>query len=187
MYNGAMSRARFLWSLCLVAVAGLMSGSVAHADPAPVFQQPWQWKNEQADTVTLGQWAGQPVILTMFFRSCESRCAPTVERLKKVEQAFVRQGRHPHFVLVTLDPRNDTPARLRMFKKSRRLPDETWHLLSGPLVQTKALSRFLDFHSAGDDGHIEHETKVFFFDSAGTLTKTLRGWRFTDDEATASL
>jgi protein SCO1/2 len=168
-------------------MTGVMGGGVADANPAEVFQQPWQWKNERAETVTLSQWTGQPVVLTMFFRSCESRCAPTVQRLKKLEQAFVKQGRHPHFVLVTLDPRSDTPARLRMFKKARELPDETWHLLSGPLVQTKALSRLLDFHSAGDDGHIEHETKVFLFDSAGNLTKTLRGWRFTDEEAIAAL
>jgi cytochrome oxidase Cu insertion factor (SCO1/SenC/PrrC family) len=170
---------------CLVAMTAVMGGGRCFANPALLFEQPWQWKNERAETVTFEQWRGQPVVLTMFFRSCEARCAPTVERLKKVEDAFVRQGRHPHFVLVTLDPRNDTPARLRMFKKSRRLPDESWHLLSGPLLQTRALSRLLDLRSAGDDGHIEHETKIFFYDGAGTLTRTLRGWRFTDEEATA--
>jgi protein SCO1 len=163
----------------------LASMGVSRADPALLFQQPWQWKDERAETVTFARWRGQPVVLTMFFRSCEARCAPTVERLKKLEQAFVRKGAHPHFLLVTLDPRNDTPSRLRAFKKSRRLPEESWHLLSGPEVQTRALRRFLDFRAAGDDGHIEHETKIFFYDRAGALTRTLRGWTFSDDEATA--
>jgi protein SCO1 len=162
-----------------------MAARVCVADPARLFQQTWQWKNERAETVSFSRWAGQPVVLTMFFRSCEARCAPTVERLKKVEAAFLRQGRHPHFVLVTLDPRNDTPARLRMFKKSRRLPEESWHLLSGPLLQTRELGRLLDYRSAGDDGHIEHETKIFVYDATGALVKTLAGWRFSDEEATA--
>src|SRR2546423_924530 len=74
--------------LCVLSVCGvLLAGSAASgADPARLFEQPWQWKDERAETVTFARWLGEPVVLTMFFRSCEARCAPTVERLKKLEQ-----------------------------------------------------------------------------------------------------
>jgi protein SCO1/2 len=170
----------------LVGAACWLGSGLCRADPAQVFDQPWQWKNERAETVNLSQWRGQPVVLTMFYRSCEARCEPTVDRLKKLEEAFARRGRHPHFVLITLDPRNDTPARLRAFKKARRLPEETWHLLNGPSLQTRALSRVLDFQVAGDDGHLDHETKIFLYDEKAALKKTLRGWRFSDEEALGS-
>jgi protein SCO1/2 len=178
-----MARRSLLPTVLALALSGPRP---ALADPAQALSQTWAWKDERAQTVTLGQWRGSPVVLTMFYRSCEARCSPTVERLKKVEEAFRRQGAHPHFVLVTLDPRNDTPARLRAFKKSRHLPDQSWHLLSGDGAQTRQLVRLLDFKVAGDDGHFEHETKVFVFDAEGALKKTLHGWRFSDEEATGS-
>jgi protein SCO1/2 len=165
----------------LMATASLGAASV-RADPAQALQQPWQWQDERAQPVTFSRWRGQPVVLTMFYRTCEARCSPAIERLKTLEVAFARRGVHPHFLLVTLDPRNDTPARLRAFKASRRLPDSTWHLLGGPTLQTRALARQLEVAVAGDDGHLEHETKIFFFDAGGALRRAVRGWRFSDAE-----
>jgi|SRR3954468_10566859 protein SCO1/2 len=168
-----------------VMIVAMGAARAAAADPAAIFQQPWRWTDERGETVSLARWLGQPVVLTLFYRSCEVRCAPTVERLRRLQEAFARKGRRPQFVLVTLDPRNDTPTRLRAFKKGRRLPEESWHLLHGTGLQTRALTRLLDFKVAGDDGHFEHETKIFLFREDGALQRTLHSWTFSDDEATA--
>jgi cytochrome oxidase Cu insertion factor (SCO1/SenC/PrrC family) len=169
-----------------VALATVCLGaSLCRADPRTALQQAWQWRDERSNTVSFARWRGTPVVLMMFYRTCEARCSPAIERLRKLEAAFAQRGQHPQFVLVTLDPRNDTPARLAAFKKSRRLPD-SWHLLQGPSLQTRALARELEVNVAGDDGHLEHETKVFFYDAGGTLQRAVRGWRFTDAEALGS-
>jgi protein SCO1 len=170
----------------LVAALLLLPLTARAQGPQAVFEQPWKWRDERGDVVSLSGWRGQPVVVMMFYRACETRCPMAVDKLKELERAFARGGKRPHFLLVTLDPRNDTPARLAAFKKSRQLADR-FHLLSGPLPQTRALSRLLDVRFVGDDPHIDHETKIFLYAADGALKRTYQGWRFDESDAVAAL
>ncbi len=156
----------------------------ARADPGDLFTRPWQWTDERGQTVTLTQWRGKPFVLTMFYRTCEQRCGPSIAKLKELQAAFARTGKHPDFLAVTLDPRSDTPARLRAFKAARAL-DGAWHLLNGPALQTRQLTQLLQVRSAGDDGHIEHDTRVFLFDARGACRTVLTGWAYDVKEVPA--
>jgi protein SCO1/2 len=155
--------------------------------PEALFEQPWQWRDERGQTVQLSAWRGQPLVVTMFYRGCETRCPMAVDKLKGLEKAFARQGKHPHFLMITLDPSNDTPARLLAFKKSRKLAPEFFHLLNGNLAQTRELSRLLDVRFVGDDPHIDHETKIFLYGPRGELRRSFQGWSFDDAVAVAAL
>jgi protein SCO1/2 len=165
---------------CLFLGAALPLGA-AQAAPADIFSRPWRWIDEGGQTVTLTQWRGKPFLLTMFYRTCEQRCGPSIGKLKELQTRFGRAGKHPEFLLVTLDPRSDTPARLRAFKSSRGL-DRAWHLLNGPALQTRQLTQLLQIRSAGDDAHIEHDTRVFLFDARGNLKSVLTGWSYDVNE-----
>jgi protein SCO1/2 len=173
-----------LLSLALVLLH--CGASVSHAESVSLFQLPWRWQDEHGKAVTLSSWRGAPLVVTVTYTSCKLRCPMTTSKLKKLDAAFTKRGLRAHFVLVTLDPGNDTPDRLLDYKTSHRLPAETWHLLRGNEAQTKELSRFLGIRTLDDGSHIDHEVKIRIFDAAGLLTGSYDGWQFDEERAVIS-
>jgi protein SCO1/2 len=138
-----------------------------------LFAPGWIWTDEQGATVSFDRWRGTPIIVSMVFTNCTSACPMTIERLRQVSATFKAEGRAATFVLVTLDPLDDTPEQLRRFKASRQLPDE-WHLLRGTDETTHALADLLQIKIV-DNAHIFHESRIVVFDADGKLAGQLHG------------
>jgi protein SCO1/2 len=119
--------------------------------------------------------------VSMFYATCTFRCPMTIAKLKRVESAFARRSRPVHFLLVTLDPRSDTPEKMRAFREAEGLSDASWDLLAGSDADTKALSRLLGVRPSYGDTHIDHDVKVGVVAANGVLVRTLDGWHFGDD------
>ena len=100
----------------------------AAGETRSLFVADWIWRDEQGAAVRFDRWRGAPIFVSMVFTSCTTACPLTIERLRRVSDTFKAEGRAATFVLVTLDPANDTTDQLRRFKLSRGLPPD-WHLL----------------------------------------------------------
>jgi protein SCO1/2 len=161
-------------------VALVISASASSGSSTSLIDRPWQWQTEQGETARLSQWRGSPMIVTMFFTSCESRCPLTIAKLKSIDQTLRRAGVVAQFALVSLDPSKDTPARLASYKKEHRLP-ETWHLMTGSREATYELNRALAVNASPPDGHIDHEVRIVAVTKDGALAQSFSGWSFDDD------
>ncbi len=155
--------------------------------PKPVreslFAYPWVWNDEKGHEVTFARWKGQPVLVTAIYTECHATCPRTVDKLRRLYESFRRQGHPPEFVLVTLDPKSDTPDRLLRFKRSQGLPD-AWHLLTGGTPETQGLTDLLDIHVLNADSHIVHDARIVIFDEQGMPERTYSGWSLDDETAT---
>jgi cytochrome oxidase Cu insertion factor (SCO1/SenC/PrrC family) len=140
------------------------------------------WMDERGVAVDLAALRGTSVVFTAFFTSCTLRCPRTIEKLREVDEAFRRSGGAVPIVLVTLDPRTDTPDRLRRFREARRLPPN-WRLLRGEEADTRRLARALGVAAAYDDGHIDHDVAISVFDATGRLARTFVDWSFDPNAA----
>lgn len=152
-------------------VAGSTGGrarevEMANSSRISLFHYPWVWTDEKGSSVTLARWRGETVVISVFFTTCRKTCPRTLQTLRKIEATFNRQNRAAEFVLITLDPTNDTPDALRDFKATERLPS-SWHLLAGSAPETRELTELLDIHVMDLDPHVVHEGKIVIFDSLG--------------------
>jgi protein SCO1 len=169
-------------------VAAVLGATGCSAMPAPrggtdlLVAPGGVWTDERGAAVDLAALRGTSVVVTAFFTSCTLRCPRTIEKLREVDEAFRRSGGAVPIVLVTLDPRTDTPDRLRRFRESRRLPPH-WRLLRGEEVDTRRLARALRVAPAYDDGHIDHEVAITVFDATGRLARTFTDWSFDPNAA----
>jgi protein SCO1 len=168
-----------------VPATGEVSGATPVASPSSsLFREPWRWTDEHGELVRFSKWRGSPLVVSMFFRSCTERCPLTVEKLRRIEAAFAKKNRTAQFVLVTLDPKSDTPSRLLAFKEGEHLSEGSFHLLNGGDAETRALGRLLGVHpSAIDEAHIDHEVRIAVFDAKGILMRSFAGWGFDDADA----
>ncbi len=140
------------------------------------------WQDENGRSVAIDDYRGSPFVVTEVFTSCEVRCPMTLEALRTMDRELQKRGVSASFVLVTLDPRTDTPERLRRWKATRDLPP-SFHLLSGTEEGARALARYLAVNAAYDQGHIDHEVGIALFDASGHETRRYGGWSIDADDA----
>src|SRR5471032_2348071 len=54
--------------------------------------------------------AGTPVLITMFYGDCHAACPVIIETLKRTVAALGADGKRLRVLMISLDPRHDTPA-----------------------------------------------------------------------------
>src|SRR5262249_21305563 len=124
-----------------------------------LFSYNWNWIDEKGEPVTFARWAGQPLVVTAIFTQCKATCPRTVAKLLQVYDGFKKQGRNAQFLVVTLDPANDTPKVLQHFKTESGLP-EPWHFLTGNIHDTRDLRDLLGIHVIDDGPHLLHDGRI---------------------------
>lgn len=163
--------------------AGTRGEKVAPAQARDsIFAHRWVWTDETGGAVTLARWRGTPLVVTAVYTTCASTCPLTVDKLRRIHDAFRRQGRQAEFILVTLDPATDTPERLGEFKARMKLPD-SWHLLRGGPDATRDLTDMLDVHVMDMDPHLVHDARIMTFDRQGMPVLRFTCCNFEEDAA----
>lgn len=125
-----------------VLAAGLL---LLAADPARA-QAANDWKRLDADeaapafaltdqngqSVALADLRGRALVLTFLFTECTDVCPVLPVMLNRVDgQLTAAEKKRTRFVGISIDPRRDTPERLRAFMRERGLDEGRWTLLTG--------------------------------------------------------
>lgn len=100
-------------------------------EPAPAFTL----TSQGAGRVSLKDLRGTPVVLTFLYTTCTSVCPMLLQTLASAErQLSEAELRNVRFVGVTVDPKRDTPERLKAYMKERGLDTARWLLLTGSIA-----------------------------------------------------
>jgi len=183
------NRRRNFWIFIIISVlaiyVGVVLSGLTETTRRSLFEFPWMWTDENGERIAFSRWRGEPVLVTAIYTQCQATCPRTISKLRKLDAAFRREGHVPEFILVTLDPRNDTPERLRRFKEGEGFPG-SWHLLTGGLPETRELADLLDIHVLNADSHIMHDARIVIFDAEGMPFRRYSGWSL-DEESNGAL
>ena len=108
-----------------------------------LYQLDATWTDDAGQTVTLASLRGQPVVVAMFFASCEYTCPVLVNDLQRLRAALPAAVREQtRFVLVSFDVARDTPAVLAAYRAKTSL-DAGWTLLRGGATDVQDLAMLL--------------------------------------------
>jgi len=129
------------------------------------------WQSDDGSTCRLSDLAGRPVVISMFFCSCQGICLITKDDMKAIEASLPSAVReHTTFVLVTLDPEHDTLGVLREYREEYGLSTRRWKLLRGSAAATSALAAQLGIGYGRDDsGRFKHASRISVLDSTGHI------------------
>ena len=83
-----------------------------------VYQLSVPFTDQDGRASTLADWRGKPVMITMFYSSCQFVCPRIVEALKKTEASLAPQHAKLPVLMVTLDPARDDTATLKAMPRS---------------------------------------------------------------------
>ena len=108
-----------------------------------IYQHDAIFTNDVGRPVKLATLRGQPVIVAMFFASCEYACPVLVSDIQRARELLAPEVRvRTKVLLVSFDTKRDTPAALRAFRERFTL-DDRWELLRGADTAVQDLAMLL--------------------------------------------
>lgn len=142
-----------------------------------LYQLEGTFHDQNDEPFALASLRGGPVLVVMFFGSCQTACPLILAEASNVDAALGAEERaRLRVVLVTFDPENDTPERLLALAHERGLPTPRWTLLSGDDDATRELAMALgvQYRRTGD-GQFIHSALVTLLDADGRVATQLEG------------
>jgi protein SCO1 len=158
--------------LAVLALVGMFMAAGAAATPAVAArlgELPQRWRADDGHVLSLTDWSGRRVVLTMAYAECRKICPETLGTLQRLQRQLDERGERAEFVFVGYDPQADSPAAWHRYRHRHGLSRDNWHFLSGSRSDTGELARLLGFTFWKYDDHVVHESRVVVFDATGTL------------------
>jgi protein SCO1/2 len=114
---------------------------------------------------------GRPQVVSMFYTSCRYVCPLIVDSGKALEKALTpAQRTRVDLLLISLDPRNDTPAALHSIVDKRRLDTSRWTLAAPRAQDVRSVAGVLGIrYRELDDGGFNHSTALVLLDREGRI------------------
>ena len=154
-------------------VACLIAAPAASCAPLSFYAFPDTFVDEQADTVQLSQWRGKSAIVTMEYSAGRFLCTTTFSKLRAIQAAADAQHIDIDFVIVSLDPKNDTPEAWRQYRMSRDVDRPNWHMLTGSEATTRRFAGLIGIKYWSMDEHILHDFKIVRLNEKGEIEKEI--------------
>ncbi len=169
-----MNSKRVIQSIMISALCCLLLG--AQWPKGSLYEAPLKWVTDQGKPAQLSNWSGKNVVITMAYTSCHGSCPLIMQKLRKVEKLFAEKKIDASFVIVSFDPKNDTPQALREYREEAGVTEKNWTFLTGKETDVRRLSMLLEISYSKNPGshEIMHDNKIILLSPQGEIRRTLK-------------
>ena len=136
--------------------------------------------NADGKQVSLNDFRGKPLVLSMIYTSCYQICPMTTRHLSKVvEKARDALGDDSFSVaLIGFDTQFDTPEAMQYFANKQGISDKNWNLLSMAKEDVDALSKDIGFIYFPSSNGFDHLIQATVIDADGKVYRQVYGQVF---------
>lgn len=166
-------------AVCAGLLLSLLSGEALAASPGQpsplprdsVYQLPLKLTDQSGRTFDWRMRRGEPQLVSMFYTSCQYICPLIVDSGKAIERDLTpAQQQRLGILLVSMDPKRDTPAALKHIVDKRRLDTSRWTLASSPPGDVRAVAGVLGIrYRQLADGEFNHTSALVLLDADGRI------------------
>jgi protein SCO1/2 len=123
--------------------------TIGHYRPPAVQLVDMQGRAVSLDSELNGD---MPVMVNFIFTTCTAVCTVNSATFAKVQETLAKTGKRYRLISISIDPEQDTPARLRDYA-TRYKAGPDWHFLTGDGNRIKAVQRAFDAYRGGKMNH----------------------------------
>jgi len=95
---------------------------------------------------------GRPVIMNFIFASCSAICPMLSHVFSKVQDQVVKKGQKFHLVSISIDPENDTPAKLTKYALKFEA-GSNWDFYTGTIESSLAIQKAFNVYRGDKMNH----------------------------------
>jgi len=136
--------------------------------------------NAAGERLTLEDFRGKPLVVSMIFTSCYQICPMTTRHLSKVvDKARDALGEDSfEIAVIGFDTRVDTPDAMQYFANKQGISHKDWHLLSIADKDIAALSKDIGFIYYPSSNGFDHIIQATIIDADGVVYRQVYGQVF---------
>ncbi|WP_431135171.1 SCO family protein [Psychroserpens mesophilus] len=142
-----------------------------------VFNLTSKWHTEEGDEIQLQDLKGKTLVMVMIYTSCKAACPRLVADMRNIEAQIPReQLQDLNFILVSIDPKTDTPERLKAFAIENLMDDAQWTFLQGSESGVREFANVLAVkYKQISPIDFSHSNIISVFNSEGELVHQQEG------------
>ena len=154
----------------LVLFTGARTAAAVELPGASLYRLDIALVDQDGRGFRFGDRQGKPVLVSMFYTSCQYVCPLIIDSLRKTQAALARDGGGKiDVLLVSFDPQRDTPARLAQVFAERKL-DASWTLARTDAASVRKLAAVLDIqYRALANGDLNHSSTITLLGGDGRI------------------
>ena len=174
----------FLPILCVLAIVWSTSGIAEEFDDMSIYHLPAKWETQKGNTINLSDLNGNVLVVVMIYTSCKMACPVLIGEMKNIEATVKKRAKGDvKYVLVSIDPEQDTPERLRKISEEYDMTDDQWVFLRGTEETTREFANLLAVkYTKISPIDFSHSNIISVFDRKGTLVHQREGLNVDNNE-----
>lgn len=154
-----------------LALSPTLSHMTATLPGESVYQVPAVMTNQSGHQVAWESLRGRPVIVSMFSANCRMTCPMIVQSGRSLQKNLSHEEKaNVQIVLISIDPKRDTPSALMEVARTHRLDLSVWQLLrpSDSDLRTLAAALGVNYREL-PDGTFSHTSVQMLLDAEGRV------------------
>lgn len=150
------------------------ASATASAPPLPgdsIYQLKVALMAQNGTQIRLDELRGRPVLIAMFYASCDGVCPAIAFNMGRMEKALTPAQRQAlRLVMVSFDPAHDDSTELAKFARDNKLDDGRWIVARTPESSVRELAAALGVRYRELPGGVfSHSTVIAVLDADGVM------------------
>jgi protein SCO1 len=158
--------------LCMLAAGTLTPTHAAAPNGSSIYALGVPLTDQNGRDFRLAELRGQPVLISMFYTSCDAVCPMIFETLRlALARLSERERRHVRVVMVSFDPARDTVAVLARAAQAHAT-DERWTLARTSEADARQVAAVLGVqYRRLASGEFNHSSEIVLLDAEGRIVQ----------------
>jgi len=109
-----------------------------------IYNLPSTWTNQNGEELQIKDLQGDVLVMVMIYTTCKAACPRLVADMRNIEEQLPEDIKDKvKMIFVSIDPKTDTPERLKAFAKENLMDEEPWLFLRSTEANTREFAAVL--------------------------------------------
>jgi protein SCO1 len=175
--------------LLLPGAAGVLAAAPPPLPGDSVYQVDARLEDPSGAATGLDRHRGAPVVISMFYGSCPHVCPLLISTIQRYERGLPEPQRaRLRVLIVSIDPKRDTPAKLAEIAARHGVDGGRWTLARTDEASVRKLAAVLNIqYRELPDGEFNHSTVITLLDAEGRVMRATSSMLRPDEEFAQAL
>lgn len=112
--------------------------------PDSIYNVDTKWEKQDGKKISFLDFKGKVLVTAMIFTSCKTACPRLTAEMKNISQKVGSIGSDDiQYVLISIDPENDTPEVMKAYLKANKFDDKKWTFIRSSDENTRELANIM--------------------------------------------
>ena len=149
-----------------------------------IYNLPSEWTNQNGQNIEMKDLKGKVLVMVMIYTSCKAACPRLVADMRNIESRLPKKIKNNvQLVLISIDPKVDTPERLKSFSIDNKMDGNQWLFLRSSEENTREFAAVLSVnYKKISPLDFSHSNLISVFNTQGELVYQQEGLGVNSDE-----